>query len=205
MTLPLPRPKTCPRLHTEKRLSWELPGNVSSLDVIRGNGKYIQNPVHFCSWMTCVDSQATSLDQGFVTSLLTFLAWSFVDLTVWWSQCPPGCNGAYANDSDGDWTCMRARSSAASCLWVTSVLAGGIITISVSEANNKNLVSPHLSRHIQPPTNQCWTLTGRTDSEAEAPIFWPPNAKSWLIGKDPDAGKDVKAKEKGAAEDKMVT
>ena len=45
-------------------------------------------------------------------------------------------------------------------------------------------------------------LTGRTD--AEAPILWPPDAKSWLIGKDPDAGKDWRQKEKGMTEDEMV-
>ena len=52
--------------------------------------------------------------------------------------------------------------------------------------------------------NQPWILIGRTDAEAEAPIPWPPVAKSWLIGKDPDAGKDWRQKEKGAAEEEMV-
>jgi len=42
------------------------------------------------------------------------------------------------------------------------------------------------------------------DTEADAPIIWPPDAKSWLIGKGPDAGKDWKQKEKGVAEDEMV-
>ena len=52
--------------------------------------------------------------------------------------------------------------------------------------------------------NQPWIVTGRTDAEAEAPIFWPPDARSWLIGKDPDAGQDWGQKEKGATEDEMV-
>ena len=47
-------------------------------------------------------------------------------------------------------------------------------------------------------------FTGRTDVEAETPILWPPDAKSWLIGKDPDAGKDWRWKEEGMAEDEMV-
>ena len=51
---------------------------------------------------------------------------------------------------------------------------------------------------------QSWIFTGRTDAEAEAPIFWPPDAKSWLIGKDPDAGKDRGQEEKGTTEDEMV-
>ena len=52
--------------------------------------------------------------------------------------------------------------------------------------------------------NQPWIFIGRTDAEAEAPIFWPPDAKNWLIGKDPDAGKDWRQEEKGITEDEMV-
>ena len=57
---------------------------------------------------------------------------------------------------------------------------------------------------VNPKGNQPWIFIGRTDAEAEAPILWQPDAKSWLIGKDPDAGKDWKLKEKGAAEDEMI-
>ena len=49
---------------------------------------------------------------------------------------------------------------------------------------------------VNPKGNQLWIFTGRTDAEAEAPILWSPDAKSWLIGKDPDAGKDWRQKEK---------
>ena len=56
---------------------------------------------------------------------------------------------------------------------------------------------------VNPKGNQPWIFTGRTDSKAEAPIFWPPDAKSLLIGKDPDAGKDW-GQEKGAKEDEMM-
>ena len=52
--------------------------------------------------------------------------------------------------------------------------------------------------------NQPWIFIRRTDAEAETPILWPPDAKSQLIGKDPDAGKDCGQEEKGATEDKMV-
>ena len=54
---------------------------------------------------------------------------------------------------------------------------------------------------VHPKGNQSWIFTGRTDAEAEAPILWPPDAKSWLTGKDPDAGKDWRQEEKGVAED----
>ena len=61
-----------------------------------------------------------------------------------------------------------------------------------------------LGDQINPKGNQPWIFIGRTDAEAEAPIVWPLDAKSQLIGKDPDAGKDLRQKEKGAAEDEVV-
>ena len=57
---------------------------------------------------------------------------------------------------------------------------------------------------VNPKGNQPWIFTGRTDDEAEAPILWPPDAKSQIIGKDPDAGKDWGQEEKGMTEDEMV-
>ena len=57
---------------------------------------------------------------------------------------------------------------------------------------------------VNPKGNQPWILTGRTDAKAEAPILWPPDMKSRLIGKYPDAGKDWGQKEKGAAEGETV-
>ena len=63
----------------------------------------------------------------------------------------------------------------------------------------KILESPLDNKEIQlvhPKGNQSWIFFGRTDAETETPIFWPPDAKNWLIGKDPDAGKDWE-REKG--------
>ena len=57
---------------------------------------------------------------------------------------------------------------------------------------------------VNPKGNQSWILTGRTDAEAEAPILWPPDAKNWLIGKDPGARKDWRQEEKGTTENEMV-
>ena len=56
---------------------------------------------------------------------------------------------------------------------------------------------------VNPEGNHPWIFFGRTDADAEAPVLRPPDVKSWLIGKDPDAGKDWRQK-KGAAEDEMV-
>ena len=50
---------------------------------------------------------------------------------------------------------------------------------------------------VQPKGDQSWTFIGRTDAEAETPILWPPDAKNWLTGKAPDAGKDWRQEEKG--------
>ena len=71
----------------------------------------------------------------------------------------------------------------------------------------KGLESPLDSKEIKPinpKENQPWVFTGRTDTEAEAPIFWPPDMKSQLIKKDPDAGKYWRQKEKGEVEVEMV-
>ena len=57
---------------------------------------------------------------------------------------------------------------------------------------------------VQPKGNQSWIFIRRTDTEAEAPILWPPDAKNWLIEKDPDAGKDWRWEEKEKTEDEMV-
>ena len=54
------------------------------------------------------------------------------------------------------------------------------------------------------PCSKSWVFIGRTDVEAETPILWPPDGKSWLIGKDTDAGKDWRQEEKGMTEDEMV-
>ena len=71
----------------------------------------------------------------------------------------------------------------------------------------KILQSPLDFKEIQPvhpKGNQSWIFTGRTDAEAETPILWAPDAKNWLIGKDPDAGKDWRWEEKGMTEDEVV-
>ena len=60
------------------------------------------------------------------------------------------------------------------------------------------------TKSVNPKGNQPWIFTGKTDAEVETPILWPRDVKSQLTGKDPDAGKDRKQKDKRAAEDEMV-
>ena len=65
----------------------------------------------------------------------------------------------------------------------------------------KDSVNAHIYIHIK---KSALNIHWRTHAEAEAPILWPPDAKNWLIGKDPDAGKDWRQEEKGMTEDEMV-
>ena len=57
---------------------------------------------------------------------------------------------------------------------------------------------------VNPKGNQSWIFIGRTDAEAETPVLWPPHVKSWLIGKDSDAGRDWGQEEKGTTEEEMA-
>ena len=71
----------------------------------------------------------------------------------------------------------------------------------------ETLESPLHCKEIQPvhsEGDQPWVFFGRTDAKAETPILWAPHAKSWLIGKDPDAGRDCGQEEKGMTEDEMA-
>ena len=71
----------------------------------------------------------------------------------------------------------------------------------------KTLESPLVGKEIQPvhsKGDQPWDFFGRNDAKAETPVLWPPHAKSWLIGKDSDAGRDWGQEEKGMTEDEMA-
>ena len=84
------------------------------------------------------------------------------------------------------WTIKKAETPKNWCFWTVEL--------------EKTLESPLDCKEIkpvQPKGNQHWIFIGRTDAEAEAPIFWPPDAKSWLTRKDPDAGKIEGKKTRG--------
>ena len=71
----------------------------------------------------------------------------------------------------------------------------------------KTLESPLDCKEIQPVHSlgdQSWVFFGRNDAKTETPVLWPPHAKNWLNGKDPDAGEDLRWEEKGTMEDEMV-
>ena len=74
----------------------------------------------------------------------------------------------------------------------------------VLEKTLESLLDSKEIKPVNPKGNQPWIFSGRTDAEAETPILWPPDAKSWLTGKDPDAGKDWGQEEKRVTEDELV-
>ena len=74
----------------------------------------------------------------------------------------------------------------------------------VLEKTLENSLHSKKIKPVNPKGNQPWLFIGRTDAEVKAPILWPPDAKSWLIGKDSDAGKHWGKEEKGTTEDEMV-
>ena len=76
--------------------------------------------------------------------------------------------------------------------------------IVVLEKTLENPLDSKAIKPVNPKGNQPWIFIGRTDAESEAPILWPPDAKSWLIRRDPDAGKDWRQEEKGVTENGMV-
>ena len=89
-------------------------------------------------------------------------------------------------DCEGSWVLKNW------CLWIV------VLETFESPSDCKEIQPVH------PKWDQSWVFIGRTDAEAETPIFWPLHAKSWLIGKDSDSGRDWGQEEKGLTEDEMV-
>ena len=82
-------------------------------------------------------------------------------------------------------------------LWIWDVLTV-VLEILESPLDCKEI------KPVYPKGSQSWIFIGRTDAEGEALILWPPDAKNWLVGKEPDARKDWSQEKKGTAEDEMV-
>ena len=91
------------------------------------------------------------------------------------------------------WTIKKGWTVKNWCFWTV-----------VLEKTFESLLDCKEIKPVNPQGNQYWIFIGRTDAETEATILWPPDVKSWLIWKDPDAGKDWKQEEKGTTEDEMV-
>ena len=91
------------------------------------------------------------------------------------------------------WTVKKAEHLKNWCFWTV-----------VLEKTLESLLDCKEIQPVHPKEDQSWVFIGRTDAEAETPILWPPHAKSWLIGKDPDAGRGWGQEETGTTEDEMT-
>ena len=106
-------------------------------------------------------------------------------------------NQSYGFSSSHIWICeLDYKESCVLKIWC-------FWTVVLEKTLESALYSKEIQR-VHPKGNQSWIFIGRTDAEAETPILWPPDAKNWLIWKDPDAGEEWRQEEKGAAEDEMV-
>ena len=100
------------------------------------------------------------------------------------------------------WTIKKTEHQRIDELWGWTVVLNCFWAV-VLEKTLESPLDCKKIKPVNPKANQSWIFIGKTDAEAEAPILWPPDAKSWLIRKDPDAGKDWRQEEKGMTEDKM--
>ena len=98
------------------------------------------------------------------------------------------------------WSCMDVRVGLWRKLSTEELM---LLNCGVGEDSCKSLGLQEM-QPVHPKGDQSWVFIGRTDVEAETPILWPPDVKSWLIGKDPDAGKYWGQEGKGMTEDEMV-
>ena len=123
------------------------------------------------------------------------LAWK-----IPWTEEPGGLPSMGLHRARHDWSNLAATAA-------TSLLLGPKNWCFWTVVLEKTLESPLDCKEIKPvhpKGNQSWIFIGRINAEAEAPIFWSPDAQNWLIRKDPEAGKDWRQEEKGMTEDEMV-
>ena len=113
----------------------------------------------------------------------------------------------FANNVLSSWS--YGFSSSHVCMWILDykeswALRNWCFRTVVLEKSPESPLGCKVIQPVHPKGNQSWIFIGRTDAEAETPILWPPHAKNWFIGKDPDAGKNWRREEKGTTEDEMV-
>ena len=98
------------------------------------------------------------------------------------------------------WSCMDVRVG----LWRKLVPKNWCFWTVVLEKTLENLLDCKEIQPVHSKRDQSWASFGKNDAKAETPVLWPPHAESWLIGKDPDAGRDWGQEEKGMTEDEMA-
>ena len=115
-----------------------------------------------------------------------------------WMEEPGRLQSMGSHRVGHDWSDLAAKSRTRLSNWTE------LNWTVVLEKTLESLLDCKEIQPVHPKGNESWTFTGRTDAEAEAPILWPPDAKNWLIWKDPDAGKDWRWEGKGMTENEMV-
>ena len=110
-------------------------------------------------------------------------------------QCPSSQGYGFSSGHVWMWEldCEESWAPKNWCFWTV-----------VLEKTLESLLGCKEIQPVPPKGDQSWVFIGGTDAEAETPILWPPHGKSWLIGKDPDAGRDWGQEEKGTTEDEMA-
>ena len=127
--------------------------------------------------MTNLDSLLKSRDVTLPTNVLSSQSYGFSSSHVWMWEL----------DCEEGWALKNW------CFW--TVVLGKTL---------ESLLDSKETQPVHPKGDQSWVLIWRTDDEAETPVLWPLHVKSWLIGKDPDAGRDWGQEEKGTTEDEMA-
>ena len=167
----------------------------------------------------CSELQSRGFDNYASISQSACGHWDFPKVRIWLLECPthPGQRAGWvatdpkAEGSGGSrWGCLKWRPTSWKCS-ITFPLSLSPSSFLVFFFFNSLFPSSPSSFfffltfiYLAVPGDQSWVFIGRADSEAETPILWPPHAKSWLTGKDPDAGRDWGQEEKGTTEDEMV-
>ena len=137
--------------------------------------------------------------QGWVSTLL----WSLRAQHLTWSTLA-------WNPVSTAQACTVVSEQVAKVLWESAsalITRGDSSTLLIQGCDQGEMYwnpNKYYSSVVYPKGNQPLIFIGRTDAEVDCPILWPPDAKSWLIGKDPDAGKDWRQKEKRVAKDEMI-
>ena len=144
-----------------------------------------------------------------LTGWISLLSKELSIVFYYWAAASESCPGRHQEPSVlrqlGAWPSWMNELGLVSLLHSGAWVQGA--RFHTSMVLEKTLESPLDCKEIQPvhpKGNQPWVFIGRTDTEAEAPILWTPNAKSWLIGKDPDAGRDGGQEENRVIEDEMI-
>ena len=189
---------------------WATSLSLSTFMHWRGNGNPLQcscleNPRDGEAWWAAVYGVAQSWTR--LKRLSNSNSNAFSAVFLWWSSSTlmlsPLWDSHRCLQSSCGWSVTYGSSTIKS--WLSGMLKNWCFwAVALEKTLYKSPLDCREIKSVNPKGNQSWIFIRRTDAEAAAPILWQPDAKNWLIGNDPDAGKDWRQEEKGATEDKMI-